>query len=729
MKTRFCVCLATLFVLGCLSPWPLSLTANAADFSEKTLSGNISSDGTAYVTLLSADPELLYALLDTEPGLDALPECDWRAPENGVVTWDSLTPGQVYHLLYRPAGSDVQPEQFDFLAPAPLPSANALLREPDSEPLFDRLTLSASSPDCEYALVGPGQLTATAEELDWQSGGDTPIVYEHLTFDQEYTLLVRSFSLSPGTPCLTSSALIPVLPDVVLSPRLSASVDAQGYGCITVADGDPDMQYAALAPDGTVAALLDGSCTPLALSGLLPGHEYLITARALSESLATGDLLPARGTAISVPALHGSSSLTTGFCEASDTLFVQLNPACPTASYAILGDDGQPVHGIRAFDHNGAEISGTTGWFCSPGFLRFEALLPGAAYSLALRDENGVLTILCDFTLPQNLPSLQKSEVTLTADSLSFTGQAGIQYALTSADGLSLAADWQNGRDQTLTFDHLVAGQTYQLLLRTEDTLPVFCFSFTPSTEDPTPQPVPPGQSSALGGGISGPSDTEKVDDIMPAPTKAPHAAGAERLLVIDRRIAYIIGEPDGCCRPDEPLTRAEMCMLFYRLLREAPNIPASNYLDVAENAWYFSPVSALTALGIVQGVGEGRFQPDAFVTRAEFSAMAARFCLPADAVFDFSDLPSGHWAYAFACTACANGWLYPDENGAFYPEQPLLRGEAIHALNMILGRSPEPEALEEQSTPPAFSDLSSESPWYYDVWEATLADSGPSSD
>ena len=713
MKTRFCACLALLFALGSLSPRYLSPVARAADINKAALYGGISSDGAAYVTLSPAEGGFLYALSSGEPapGDPGI----WRAAENGAVSWDSLAPGGAYCLLYRPAESDVPLGQIDFLAPPSLPSADALLREPDFEPLFDSLTLSAPDPDCEYALAGPG-----IDELDWQSGNSSSVVYEHLAFDQEYTLLIRGLGLSDDVLCLPSSAPISILPDVVLSSRLSALVDARGYGCISVADGDSSMQYAALTADGTVASLRDGSCAPLTLSGLLPGREYLVTARALSEPLSVGDSLPARGAAISVPALYGDLSLTAGFCETPGTLFLQLDPACPDAEYAVLGGGGRPVPDIRAFDGSGTEISGDAGWFLSSGSLRFEALSTGAAYSLALRDKNGMPSVLCDFTLPQNLPVLQESDVLLSADSLSFTGQTGVQYALASADGLSLASVWQSGGDQTLTFGHLTAGQTYRLLLREGDDLPVSCFAFTPAEKAPSTQPVPPTSPSAPGGAAPSLPDQSKEED---APAKRP-AAGAERLLVTDRRVAYIMGEPNGRFRPDGHLTRAEMCMLFYRLLREIPDASAVSYADVPEDAWYFPPVSALTALEIVQGAGEGRFSPNVWVTRAEFSAMAARFCLPAEAAFDFSDLTPGHWAYPFVCTACANGWLRADEDGAFRPNQPLSRGEAVHALNLILGRAPEPSLLESQGLPPAFSDLQPESPWYYDIWEATLSDS-----
>ncbi len=48
-------------------------------------------------------------------------------------------------------------------------------------------------------------------------------------------------------------------------------------------------------------------------------------------------------------------------------------------------------------------------------------------------------------------------------------------------------------------------------------------------------------------------------------------------------------------------------------------------FIDVAEDAWYYGDVYAAQALGLMEGVGEGRFSPDSSLTLAEAVTLAAR--------------------------------------------------------------------------------------------------------
>ena len=50
-----------------------------------------------------------------------------------------------------------------------------------------------------------------------------------------------------------------------------------------------------------------------------------------------------------------------------------------------------------------------------------------------------------------------------------------------------------------------------------------------------------------------------------------------------------------------------------------------TSYTDVAEDAWYYGDVYAAQALGLMEGVGEGRFSPDSSLTLAEAVTLAAR--------------------------------------------------------------------------------------------------------
>ena len=84
-------------------------------------------------------------------------------------------------------------------------------------------------------------------------------------------------------------------------------------------------------------------------------------------------------------------------------------------------------------------------------------------------------------------------------------------------------------------------------------------------------------------------------------------------------------GDGSGAFRPTEGLTRAQLCALLAQALHCKEYTGASQFSDVAEDSWYASPVNALAKLGLVNGVGNGQFDPDAPVDHQQFITMMAR--------------------------------------------------------------------------------------------------------
>ena len=187
---------------------------------------------------------------------------------------------------------------------------------------------------------------------------------------------------------------------------------------------------------------------------------------------------------------------------------------------------------------------------------------------------------------------------------------------------------------------------------------------------------------------------------------------------------AYIVGYPDKTVRPQNGITRAEVATIFFRLLtdetRDANSTKSNSYSDVAAGAWYNHAVSTLSAMGIVKGDSNGKFNPNAPITRAEFAAIAARFDDKANTTTaDFSDIAS-HWAKNEISAASNNGWIngYPD--GTFRPDNKITRAEAMTLVNRVLKRLPETaEDLHDDMI--KWSDNSDASQWFYlAVQEAT---------
>ena len=218
--------------------------------------------------------------------------------------------------------------------------------------------------------------------------------------------------------------------------------------------------------------------------------------------------------------------------------------------------------------------------------------------------------------------------------------------------------------------------------------------------------------SSGGGGGGGGRKPTVTIPDDVPTGLNG------------DDHYAYIVGYPDSTVRPQNGITRAEVATIFFRLLtdetRNANSTKANSYSDVAEGAWYNHAVSTLSAMGIVKGDSQGKFNPNAPITRAEFAAIAARFDDKANTTaVDFSDIVS-HWAKDEISAAANNGWINGYTDGTFRPNNKITRAEAMTLVNRVLKRLPE-TAKDLHNDMIKWSDNSDTSAWYYlAVQEAT---------
>ena len=186
---------------------------------------------------------------------------------------------------------------------------------------------------------------------------------------------------------------------------------------------------------------------------------------------------------------------------------------------------------------------------------------------------------------------------------------------------------------------------------------------------------------------------------------------------------AYIQGRNDGNVHPQANITRAEVATIFFRLLTEEVRdneiAYSNNFTDVEVLDWYNTAVSTLAKLGIIEGRTSEEFAPDAYITRAEFATIAARFSdAPYTDVKPFTDV-EGHWAEEYINKAAAYGWII-GENGLFRPNDNITRAEVVTIVNRVLGRLPESEEdlLEGMKIWPDNSDTDA---WFYlAVQEAT---------
>ena len=102
-----------------------------------------------------------------------------------------------------------------------------------------------------------------------------------------------------------------------------------------------------------------------------------------------------------------------------------------------------------------------------------------------------------------------------------------------------------------------------------------------------------------------------------------------------------------GKFRPDATMTRAEVCALLAQAL-DLYSTANGCFTDVAKGSWYAPSVNAMAAIGLVSGVGGGKFDPNATMTQEEFITVLGRLVefVNLDAR-EFGQEPAGHFAAA----------------------------------------------------------------------------------
>lgn len=218
-----------------------------------------------------------------------------------------------------------------------------------------------------------------------------------------------------------------------------------------------------------------------------------------------------------------------------------------------------------------------------------------------------------------------------------------------------------------------------------------------------------------ISGGGGGPVEDQPAN---------PDDTGVSDWLNTKEHLAYLAGYPGGTFGPDQNMTRAEAAQMFYNLLLEKDVEITVEFEDVPADAWYAKPVNTLASLGILSGVGNGRFDPERSITRAEFTVIAMKFAnTSGGGVNIFSDVNEDDWFYSAVVDSTQYGWIngYPD--GTFRPEATISRAEVTVIVNHMLGRAADrPYVIAHEKELNTFGDVNRGHWGYFHIAEATNA-------
>ena len=143
-------------------------------------------------------------------------------------------------------------------------------------------------------------------------------------------------------------------------------------------------------------------------------------------------------------------------------------------------------------------------------------------------------------------------------------------------------------------------------------------------------------------------------------------------------------GDDRGYFNPGKQITRAEFVQVLYNAVKPAYTLTQSQFQDVAQDAWYATAVNWAAELGVVSGKGEGKFAPNAAITREEMCVVLDNYVtnimqqVPETGEERFADDSSiSDWAKQGVYHAYALGLVSGKGESQFDPQGNTLRSEA----------------------------------------------------
>ncbi|WP_010245943.1 S-layer homology domain-containing protein, partial [Acetivibrio cellulolyticus] len=159
----------------------------------------------------------------------------------------------------------------------------------------------------------------------------------------------------------------------------------------------------------------------------------------------------------------------------------------------------------------------------------------------------------------------------------------------------------------------------------------------------------------------------------------------------------FILGYPDGTVKPKGAVTRAEVAVIFARILNlkdkgHVKGVKVFNDVDV--DFWAAEHIEAVAEVGLFKGYEDNTFRPNQPITRAELATVISKYLrittYPEYSVLAkyFTDI-SGHWAEANIAEIYRYDIIKGYEDNTFRPNNTITREETITMVNQMLHRGP----------------------------------------
>ncbi len=149
-------------------------------------------------------------------------------------------------------------------------------------------------------------------------------------------------------------------------------------------------------------------------------------------------------------------------------------------------------------------------------------------------------------------------------------------------------------------------------------------------------------------------------------------------------------GRSETAFEPDAEITRAEFAAYLVNMVGLEGQV-GGNFKDVPEGAWYYDAVALAGVNGLVSGVGEGNFAPEATITRQDMAVMMSKaYKLMTGTAMTGEAEPFGDsiliadYAYDAVTAAKYHKIVGGFEDGSFQPSKTATRAEAAQMLRIL---------------------------------------------
>ena len=159
-------------------------------------------------------------------------------------------------------------------------------------------------------------------------------------------------------------------------------------------------------------------------------------------------------------------------------------------------------------------------------------------------------------------------------------------------------------------------------------------------------------------------------------------------------------GYPDGTFRPNNTLTRAELCKIVNLVFGYTEAAP-DTFTDVSTNDWFYSYVAIAKKAGYITGHADGTFKGNDFLTREQACAIITRVT----ELYDLSMTETitdevSAWAVPYVNKVVANKLMLLEEGGKFRATENITRGELTSVMAVFVKDTVEEDKVEEDKKP-----------------------------